>query len=439
MNRIELRSWRRTFLWMAGCSLLFSALYNLCNWITTRRADVGTWAFAWELRIPFVPWMIVPYWSLDLFFIGSFFLCTSRRELDVLGKRLVLATLVAAGCFLALPLTTRFPRPAVDGVYGFLFGLLRSFDQPHNLFPSLHIAFRTLLADHYARHTKGWQRGLVHAWFSLIGLSTILTYQHQVMDILGGFLLAAICFHAFRVETTAAPRARNVTVGWRYALSAAILVSAAWYFRPWGMWLLWPATVLGWVAAGYFGLGASVYRKAEGRLPLSTRILFAPVLVGHWLSFRFYRRQCRSWDEVAPGLWIGRRLSDAEARAAIAQGVVAVLDLTAESSEAAPFLALPYKNMPVLDLTAPSQAQLEDGVAFIQEYSNLGTVYVHCKIGYSRSAALAAAYLLSTGLGRNPEDAFQRLREIRPSIVIRPEIRSALMDFHQEARGSLVS
>ena len=417
---------------MASCGLLFSVVYNACNWITTLRADVGVWTFPWEFRIPFVPWMIIPYWSLDFFFIGAFFLCSSHRELEVLGKRIVLAILVGGACFLVLPLRNLFPRRAVEGFSGLLFGLLRSFDQPHNLFPSLHIAFRTLFAEHYARHTRGWLRRGVQAWFSLIGLSTLLTYQHHVMDVLGGFLLAVVCFHAFREAATAAPRARNVAVGGRYALGSALLLLVAGFTRPWGMLLLFPATGLGWVAAGYFGLGASIYRKEEGRLPWSTRLLMAPVLFGQWLSFLHYRRQCEPWDEVAPGVLVGRRLSAQEAQRAIQAGITAVLDLTAESSEAEPFLRLPYKNLPVLDLTAPSQAQLQEGVAFIQEYANQGKVYIHCKIGYSRSAAMAAAHLLTCKLGRNPEDVFERLRRVRPSMVIRPEIRSGLIEFQAQ-------
>ena len=43
----------------------------------------------WERHIPFVREFIVPYWSLDLFFCGAFFLCRSRAELNLLTKRLV--------------------------------------------------------------------------------------------------------------------------------------------------------------------------------------------------------------------------------------------------------------------------------------------------------------------------------------------------------------
>lgn len=431
----EARPWRRAILWMVGCSLLFSAVYNLSNWITTLRTDVGVWAFEWEFGLPFVPWTILPYWTLDLFFVGSFFLCASRRELTVHGKRIVLAILIAAACYLFLPLRNVFPRPAVDGFSGMLFAALRSFDQPHNLFPSLHITFCSLFADRYSRHAGSWLRPVVHAWFGLIVLSTLLTYQHHVMDLVGGYLLAVVCFHAYRESDTMAPAARNSAVASRYALGTALLVVTAGLARPWGSLLLWPAAGLGWVAAGYFGLGAGVYRKENGRLPLSSVILFCPVLLGHWVSAAYYRRRSDPWNEVAPGILVGRRLSNREALVAVRQGVTAVLDLTAESSEAPPFLALTYKNLPVLDLTAPTQGQMSDAVAFLQAQQELGKVYVHCKAGFSRSAAIAAAYRLARGLAEAPSNALQDLEQARPSIVIRPEIVNALEAFHARTAG----
>jgi protein-tyrosine phosphatase len=122
-------------------------------------------------------------------------------------------------------------------------------------------------------------------------------------------------------------------------------------------------------------------------------------------------------------------LSGKEAAAAVGQGVSAVLDLTAEFSEPAPFRALTYRNIPILDLTAPTVDQLEDMAAFIEEESRKGVVYVHCKIGYSRTAAAAAAYLLRTGTIRTVSEAIEFLRRARPTIVVRSEIVAALNDF----------
>jgi membrane-associated phospholipid phosphatase len=181
-------------------SLLFLVVYGGCSWITAQRSDVGTWYYSWEKFIPFVPLMIIPYISINLFFVGGPFLCQSRNELLVLSKRITFAIFVAGACFILMPLRLSGVRPQPSDWTGVIFRFLHVFDQPNNLFPSLHITFRTILAHHYAKHTKGVIRLASHVWFVLIGFSTLLTYQHHFVDIVGGFFLAAVCFYAFREE-----------------------------------------------------------------------------------------------------------------------------------------------------------------------------------------------------------------------------------------------
>ncbi len=118
-------------------------------------------------------------------------------------------------------------------------------------------------------------------------------------------------------------------------------------------------------------------------------------------------------------------------------GVTAVLDLSAEFSEAKAFRAISYRNIPILDLTAPSLEQLWEMGKFIAEHSETGIVYVHCKIGYSRSAAAVAAYLMIHGKVSDAEEAITTIRRARPSIVIRPEIVSALSHFEHRLGARL--
>jgi protein phosphatase len=87
--------------------------------------------------------------------------------------------------------------------------------------------------------------------------------------------------------------------------------------------------------------------------------------------------------------------------------------------------------VPILDLTAPTQGQLDEAVAFITEYRSQGTVYVHCKIRYSRSAAVVGAYLLASQQASTAAEAVDRLRQVRPSIVVRPEAMEALLAFER--------
>lgn len=61
------------FGWLAVMGAVFFSTYGFANWLAARRAAVPTFAFGWEHAIPFVPWTIVPYWSIDLLYALSFF------------------------------------------------------------------------------------------------------------------------------------------------------------------------------------------------------------------------------------------------------------------------------------------------------------------------------------------------------------------------------
>ena len=274
-------------------------------------------------------------------------------------------------------------------------------------------------------------RWIVQFWFCLVGLSTILTHQHHVVDIIGGLVLAILCLSIVRDNPVPGHSAKCYRIAAYYGLASVSLMSIAVFLGPWGWLLWWIAIAMAVVATGYLGLGASIYRKQAGCLPLSARILLAPVLCGQYLSLLYYRRRCRPWDQVLPGVWLGRQLNCSEAAEIVRRGVTAVLDLTAEFSEAKPLRTREYLNLPVLDLTAPANAQLEDAAAFIATHSLHGRVYVHCKIGYSRSVAAVAAYLLRSGRSRSVEEAVQLIRHVRPTVAVRPEIWTTLRQFHR--------
>ena len=430
---------RQAFATSAGLSILFLIVYGGCNWITSHRGQVGSLYFEAERGIPFVPFFIIPYLSIDLFFITAPFLCRDKEELRVFSKRVAAAILIAGICFLLFPLRFAFARPSATGLTGALFDWFRGMDAPYNLVPSLHAALLLLLVDLYARNLRKLLRWAVLAWLVLVGLSPLLTYQHHVIDIVGGFVLAGYCFYFFRKPAARLAVTKNPRIGVYYAATALILFAVMIFLWPAGALLLWPIISVILVSLAYFGLGRGIFRKTSGTIPWSARFALGPCLAGQYLSLIYYERHCRRWDEVTPRIWIGRLLRKREATEAIEAGVTAVLDLSAEFSEADPFRSVCYRNIPILDLTAPTIAQLEEMAGFIAEHSGNGIVYVHCKIGYSRSAAAVAAALISTGQVHGVEEAVARLRQVRPSIVIRPEILSALSRFHAAQSEGLIA
>ncbi len=191
-------SQRQAFAASAGLSLLFLLVYGGCLWITARRGDVGVFYFEWERAIPFVPLLIIPYLSIDLFFVAAPFLFTRLGELKLYAARVGLAIVLAGICFLLFPLRFAFERPHATGTLGTLFDWFRGLDAPYNLCPSLHAALLVFLFDAYARHLRGLARATVLGWFVLIGISPLLTRQHHVIDIVTGFLLAGSCVVVLR-------------------------------------------------------------------------------------------------------------------------------------------------------------------------------------------------------------------------------------------------
>jgi len=390
-----------------------------------------------------VPWMIVPYMSIDLFFVAAPFICSDRRELSILSRRIALAILVAGAFFLIMPLRFTFQRPPVNGILGIVFEWFRGMDRPFNQFPSLHIALRTILAALYARHARGWKYIASNVWFSLIGFSTVLTYQHHVVDVIGGFGLAGLCFYLVSETSWRSPVTRHPRIGFIYWTGAVILILAAFLMRPAGAILLWPALSLAIVGAAYFGIGPAIFRKRDGRLPFSTWLLLAPVILGQRLSLPRYKRRSNPWDVITDEVWVGRLLAESEAAAALSQGVTAILDLTCELPECRTFAQhANYRNLPIMDLTAPTPAQFAEALAFINRHTRAGgIVYVHCKAGYSRSAAIVAAYLLHSEQVADVNSALQYLKKRRAGIVIRQEVLQVLekpMELAKAERAALV-
>jgi protein phosphatase len=196
-----------------------------------------------------------------------------------------------------------------------------------------------------------------------------------------------------------------------------------------GLLLFWrPCRWLCWLVR--ISTCAAITRKQAGRLPTNARLVLAPLADRAAALLLYYRRQCRPWYEVVPNVRMGRRLCDREAVAASHEGVTAVLDLASEFSEAASFLGLEYLDLAVLDLTAPTPEQLRAAVDFISAHKGRnGIVYIHCKIGYSRSAAVVGAWLIDAGSANTAEEAVARMRAVRPSLVVRPEAWHALREF----------
>jgi protein-tyrosine phosphatase len=431
------RPWREALLWLLLLGPFFFATYGLANWLASNRPEVGAVVFSWERDIPFLSWTIVPYWSIDVLYGLSLFVCATREELRAHVRRLLAAQVIAVSCFLAFPLKFVFARPETEGLFGWMFEVLMGFDRPFNQAPSLHVALLVILWVLYGKYATGAWRLLLHGWFALIAVSILTTYQHHFIDLPTGLWVGWLCVWLFPEQgrsplatfaVTAVPVRRKIA--FRYGVAGLLLGIAAFLGGGWMLWLLWPASALALVAAIYACLNETAFQKnPDGSLSGAAWWLLAPYVAGAWINSRWWTRSMPRADAVAPGLLLGRFPTRREREAL---GVRSMVDLTAELPCDA--RGASYRLVPQLDLVTPSQQQLERAAEAIEASMSRTPVLVCCALGFSRSALAVAAWLLRTGRAGSAAEAIAQIRSARPAVVLHADHVQQMAEFERLAR-----
>ena len=148
--------------------------------------------------VPLRPAWALVYGALYLFLILLPVLVVRQGELIRRTLWTYLAVWIAAYVFFVL-YPTAAPRPARVAGSGFAaWGLrfLYEADPPYNCFPSLHVAhsFVSAIASRRVHRGLGLAATVCAA---LVGISTLFTKQHYALDVIAGFLLAAVAALVF--------------------------------------------------------------------------------------------------------------------------------------------------------------------------------------------------------------------------------------------------
>jgi protein-tyrosine phosphatase len=192
----------------------------------------------------------------------------------------------------------------------------------------------------------------------------------------------------------------------KYAMLFALMSVAAMLAAVFSVTVLAGQIVLAWVPFAFaavavaYGLGRPrlLMKRDDGSQPIAAWLILWPYFLLAWFSFLLYRLANRgdaSVAEVLPGVWFARRLTRREMRKS---GVTwaAVLDLAAEFPRVASGDA-EYRALPMLDGAVPSEAQVREGAAWIDEHAGRGNVLVHCALGHGRTGSVIVAWLLLHG------------------------------------------
>jgi membrane-associated phospholipid phosphatase len=188
---------------LAFLTLLASALVSLAPLYFV----IGDLTRSWPAYVPAVSldrafslqpaWMFV-YGSLYVFVVVMPLLVVREQELFRRAMQAYLTVMIVSYVgFLLFP--TAAPRPAEvigDGFSAWSLRLAYSIDPPHGCFPSLHVAYSCVAALTCYRVHRGV--GVIAGlWAALIGVSTLYTKQHYVVDVIAGALAACVAYVLF--------------------------------------------------------------------------------------------------------------------------------------------------------------------------------------------------------------------------------------------------
>ncbi len=417
--------------WLLFLGPFFLISYSFANSLAAQNASAGEMVFAWEQAIPFLPWTIIPYWSIDLLYVGSLFICRNKIELDRHALRLLTAQLIAVSCFILFPLGFSFERPQSEGLYGALFNLLSQFDQPYNQAPSLHITLLVILWVLYARVLPKSLLLPLHILGGFIAVSVLTTYQHHFIDVPTGLLLGWLCVWLWPLEgdsmfsqISLRKDKRSWSIAMGYLVLAVVCAWLALTSGGAGLWLFWPVVSFCMVAINYSLLGEKGFQKnLRGQMSLAARVLLLPYLILAYINSRLWTLNKQKAVYLGEGVYLGRIPSGYDIRH---NRYDAVIDLTAEFHR--PGQKVVWHTLPGLDLVVPTRGTLLQAAKLIDDMQKRGSVLVSCALGYSRSALAVMAWMITTRRASTVDEAVNYIRNHRPEIVINHQARLRLSE-----------
>ena len=367
-------------------AIVFTLCYNASNELAVQKQITRSVAIGPDTSIPFLEWMIVPYLCSGLFFAGSFLFVTSLDNLRVLSQRLLLATVIASLVFVFYPLRFSLIRPAIESpIFANLFAMLSIFDRPHNQLPSLHVAYCVIFWQSLKTAPKSIAvKLLLGASLLLVGVATLFTYQHHLLDIVAGLALAGLCIALIK------PNQKQVAVAFYYLVMATtVFVVGAVVLHSWLAIYLVGSLLL--IAYAYKTQHRNFLHKRSGNHPWLVKIAYAPYLLGYrftWLLVQYRERHSPAFTQFSPQLWVGRRLTTHQANQLPDR--LSIIDLSPELSETACLRLGNYQHFALLDLVPAHGAAIAEIVQAIHKEITRGqNVYLHCAMGYQRCLTIA--------------------------------------------------
>lgn len=190
------------FAWLLSTAnaVWFGFIYGGSEWLTAQRSLRVPIHLPIELSIPLIPGAVIIYMSIYLLFLAGPFIVRERREFSALIFALSLATLFGGVGFLLVPSRAAFAPPGDLGIWAGMFHFADRLNLDYNMVPSLHVALSVCCIAAFARHAAQLGRVLLWTWAAAIALSTLVTHQHHVVDVVSGWAVGIVAYRIGRLR-----------------------------------------------------------------------------------------------------------------------------------------------------------------------------------------------------------------------------------------------
>jgi membrane-associated phospholipid phosphatase len=165
-------------------------------WMQGRALHVP--AIPMDYAIPMQPGWSLIYGSLYVFVILPLLVVRQPEQIHRTVSAYLTIWIVAYICFFLYPTAAPHPAkiPQRDFFSWVLGSVIYNCDVPYNCFPSLHVAHSFVSALTCYRVHRGVGISAI-IWASLIGVSTLFTKQHYILDVLAGVFMAYVAYSLF--------------------------------------------------------------------------------------------------------------------------------------------------------------------------------------------------------------------------------------------------
>ena len=183
---------RRRLLWLIVI-LISLTLYFPINHIARGGTEL---LLPIDKNVPFFPSAIVPYLFGSLLFFGLPIwaaIYVKRGEFETYVISILLGTAVSYFIYIVFPTFVTRPDVTSTDIFSKAIVILYQTDRAYNAAPSGHALYTTLSFLYLSR----WKPRFKPIWFAIAGLillSTLLTKQHHLLDLVSGLSLGVLVY-----------------------------------------------------------------------------------------------------------------------------------------------------------------------------------------------------------------------------------------------------